>query len=66
MRSLTDFLGREIKAGDTLIYPVRRGSSMVLKKITVTSPGPTYVMGVNDAGRLITLRKPERSIFVRT
>lgn len=31
-----DFMGREIKVGDTVIYPVRAGSSMWLQKMRVS------------------------------
>jgi hypothetical protein len=71
MKTPVDFLGRKIKEGDTLVYPVRRGSSMWLKKITVTritesdrGGVKTIVIGVNDSGRRITLMKPERSVIV--
>jgi hypothetical protein len=72
MKTPVDFLGRKIKEGDALVYPVRRGSSMWLKKITVTrvtetdrdGPVKTIVIGINDSGRRITLMKPERSVIV--
>jgi hypothetical protein len=68
MTNPRDFLGREIKEGDTLVYPVRRGSSMWLKRITVTRvaerDGGTQVLGTNDDGRRITLMKPNRSVVV--
>lgn len=61
---MNDFLGREIKVGQQLVYPVRRGSSMWLTKITVTDLGDDTVHGVNDNGRRITLSRPERSVIV--
>jgi len=71
MTNPRDFLGCEINEGDTLVYPVRRGSSMWLKKITVTritesdrGGVKTIVVGINDSGRRITLMKPERSVIV--
>lgn len=33
---ITDAYGAELKLGDTIVYPVRRGSSMWLQKATVT------------------------------
>jgi len=65
-----DFLGREITVGDTVIYPVRRGSSMWLNKIIVTAigdiqrPGGQYhsIDGVNDNGRGVTLTRLERCL----
>ncbi len=53
-----DFMGRAIKAGDIVCYPVRRGSSMWLSKITVTQvvPGPTPSLGgFNSDGRKFTI-----------
>lgn len=60
---MKDFLGREIKVGDVLVYPVRRRSAMWLTKITVTDLGNDTVHGTNDNGRRITLSKPNRSII---
>jgi len=54
-----DFMGREIKVGDTVIYPVRRGSRMWMQKIKVTQivPGKEPQLGgFNGEGRKITLR----------
>lgn len=61
---MKDFLGNEIKVGDTLIYPVRRRSLMWLTKITVTDLGDGTVHGVNENGRRITLSKLDRCIRV--
>ena len=53
-----DFMGREINAGSTVIYPVRRGSKMWMQELSVTQiiPGdsPT-ITGFNTTGRKITL-----------
>jgi hypothetical protein len=53
-----DFMGREITAGSTVIYPVRRGSKMWMQELSVTQvvPGtdPT-VAGTSPSGRRITL-----------
>ena len=42
-----DFLGRDIKTGDLVVYPVRRGSSMWLKRVMVT--------GIETRGQGFTL-----------
>lgn len=64
----TDVRGRKIDEGDTVFYPVRRKSSMWLKSITVTriveSKDGVLVIGTNETGRRITLRRPERCIIV--
>lgn len=35
-----DFVGAEIHSGDTIVYPIRQGSSMWLKKAVVTGIEP--------------------------
>jgi hypothetical protein len=60
----TDFLGREIKAGDTIAYPVRRGSAMWMNKLLITQALPTAVRGWNSEGRLITVRNLSNAIVV--
>jgi len=56
---VTDYAGHEIKAGQTVVYPVRRGSSMWLSEIKVTQviPGlaPT-ITGFNSTGRRVTVQ----------
>jgi hypothetical protein len=62
-----DFIGREIKVGDTVIYPVRRGSKMWMQKIKVTQlvPGTTPTLGgFNGEGRKITLHNLENVTVV--
>ncbi len=65
---VTDFVGREIKAGDTIVYPVRRGSDMWLKKLVVQqivdSPSGSVVSGMNDVGRRISLKNLNNCIVV--
>jgi len=67
--SAADFLGNPIEVGDTVVYPVRRGSSMWLKKIAVESiqdgsQGPV-VLGRNDNGRTIRLHELKRCVVVK-
>ena len=54
-----DFVNREIKAGDTIAYPVRRGSKMWLNRLTVqqivAGPKGLQVGGVNSKGRRVTV-----------
>lgn len=67
-----DFLGREINEGDTLVYPVRQGSRMWLKKLVVRrlverdDDGKIIcvILGENEIGRRVTLYKAERSVVV--
>jgi hypothetical protein len=59
MPEAQDFLGRVIKPGDAIVYPVRRGSSMWLNNLKVltvqdTPRGPC-VSGTNDVGRQINI-----------
>lgn len=61
---MRDFLEREIKVGDTLVYPVRQFSSMWLTKITVTDLSDETVHGTNDNGRRVTVSRTKRSVIV--
>ena len=62
---MKDFLGRNIKVGDTLVYPVRRRSAMWLSAITVTDLGDGILHGTNRKGRRIKLSKPDRSVVIK-
>ena len=62
---MKDFLGQEIRVGDSLAYPVRRRSAMWMAKIMVTDLGDGTVRGINDKGRRITLSKLERCIIIK-
>ncbi len=61
---MRDFLDRKILVGDTVVYPHRTGSLMVLKKATVTAFGSTTIHGTNENGRHITLMRPERCVSI--
>ena len=52
---MKDFLGREIKPGDTVIYPVRRGSRLWMNRMTVVSAVGDRLAGVNPEGRRVSL-----------
>jgi hypothetical protein len=66
MCGIDDFLGRRIKPGDTIAYPVRRGSDMWMTWIQVTSidTAPVTIVGLNSMGRQITLKSAERVVRV--
>ena len=64
MTGATDFLGREIKPDDTIVYPVRRGSSMWMNKLRVTQVLPTVVKGLNSEGRWIVVRNLKNAVVV--
>jgi len=61
-----DFLGKTIEIEDVIVYPVRRGSDMRLKRLLVKrlNPARGTVTGLNADGRTVTLSKPERSVIV--
>ena len=46
----TDFLGREIRPGDLIVYPWRRGSAMGLNKMSVIQVTPKYIGGYSNLG----------------
>jgi len=64
MNTPKDFMGREIKAGDTLVYPVRRGSSMWLNRLLVTQALADVVTGTNPEGRRITVKNLGNAVVV--
>jgi hypothetical protein len=64
MNPAIDFLGREIKAGDTIIYPVRQGSAMWLKKLTLSHADCDGVCGYNNTGHLIHIKNLKNVIVV--
>jgi hypothetical protein len=66
--SAADFLGARIETGQVVVYPVRQGSSMWLKKITVEAiqdgPRGAVVIGRNDTGRTVRLHELKRCVVV--
>jgi hypothetical protein len=51
-----DFVGNPITPGCNICYPVRRGSNMDLKRITVTQATTEEINGYNSLGRRITVK----------
>ncbi len=57
--TVTDCVGREIKAGCSILYPVRRGSRMWMSRMQVQRVIPSarpYVSGFNSDGRRVNVR----------
>lgn len=52
---MKDFLGRDIVAGNDVVYPVRRGSNMWLSRMKVLSTEGDRLRGNNPEGRQVTL-----------
>ena len=65
-----DFVDREIKAGNTIAYPVRRGSKMWLNKLTVQQvcegPKGPQVSGVNSKGRRVAVTNLGNVVVVQS
>ncbi len=63
-----DFLGNSIKATDTIVYPVRRGSSMWMKKLVVDAVRDTAngvrVSGRNEAGNPVSIQNVQNCVVV--
>jgi len=55
MNPVVDFMGREIAAGNVIVYPVRRGSLMWLNKLNVQHVEDDKVIGYNNLGRRVTI-----------
>ncbi len=64
MNDLIDFLGRTIAVDDILVYPVRRGSKMWLKRIKVTKIECDIIHGINPQSRLIKLTNLKNTVVV--
>ena len=72
MNELRDYLGNLIEPGDTVVYPVRRGSDMHLRTMRVShievirsTPPVLHVAGSNDNGRPVKLENPDRCVVVK-
>ena len=61
-----DFAGRTIVAGATVAYPVRRGSSMWLNKLTVTLAADDYITGYNNEGRRVTVKNLKNCVVIES
>ena len=61
----TDFLGHTIAVGNTLIYPVRRGSKMWLNRIVVTKAESDTIHGTSPQGRMVKLTNLKNTIVIR-
>ena len=61
---MKDFLGREIVAGNTVVYPVRRGSSLWMNRMTVLGTTNGVLTGNNPEGRRINLTNIENVTVV--
>jgi len=63
-----DFLGNLIQATDTIVYPVRRGSSIWLKKLLVNAVRSTAngvrVSGMNESGHPVSIQNIHNCIVV--
>ncbi|MEN6367622.1 MAG: hypothetical protein ABFC88_12480 [Thermoguttaceae bacterium] len=64
MNAPRDFLGRTIKAGDTVVYPWRRGSSMGMNKLNVTQATDTSITGYSPTGRLVKVTNLQNVVVV--
>ena len=60
----TDFLGREIRPGDLIVYPWRRGSAMGLNKMTVMQVTPEYIGGYSNLGNSVRVRNMKNIVVV--
>lgn len=62
-----DCVGREIKPGCSILYPVRRGSRMWLSRLQVQQivPGKRpYLSGFNTDGRRVNVRNLDMTIVI--
>ena len=64
MKTPTDFLGREIRPGDLIVYPWRRKSAMGLNKMRVTEVTGTSVGGYSNTGRPVKVTNLKNTVVV--
>lgn len=66
--TVKDFLGNPIIVRDTIVYPVRRGSQMWMKKLVVDAVRDTTngvrITGRNDGGNPVTIQNISNCIVV--
>lgn len=66
--SATDYLGKPVKAGDRIVYPVRRGSKLWLNKMDVTkvdeSGSQPVLHGKSNTGRPVEIKNITNVIVV--
>ena len=66
--SAADYLGNPISVKDTIVYPVRRGSAMWMKKLIVDAVRDTTngvrVSGRNDAGNPVSIQNIQNCVVV--
>jgi hypothetical protein len=60
-----DCLGRTIETNHVIVYPVRRGSDMQMKTLTVSQVYDKYLTGYSPAGQLLTLTNLKNVVIVR-
>ena len=60
----SDFLGREIRPGDLIVYPWRRGSAMGLNKMNVIRVTPDSVGGYSNTGRPLKITNLKNVVVV--
>ena len=64
MKNPCDFLGREIRPGDLIVYPWRRGSTMGLNKLSVMQVTPESVGGYSNTGRPVKITNLKNVVVV--
>ena len=64
MTPAVDFTGRTIEAGHVVVYPVRRGSSMWLNKLTLTHADVDGACGYNNIGHRVFLKNLKNVVVV--
>jgi len=60
----TDFLGREIRSGDLIVYPWRKGSEMGLRTMTALQVTPEYIGGYSNFGNPVRVRNMKTIVVV--
>jgi hypothetical protein len=64
VKNPSDFLGREIRPGDLIVYPWRRGSTMGLNKLSVMQVTLESVGGYSNTGRPVKITNLKNVVVV--
>lgn len=60
----TDYMGREIRPGDFVVYPWRRGSQMGLNQLNVQLVTPESISGYSNTGRPVKVTNLKNVVVV--
>lgn len=61
---VSDYFGREIKKGNIITYPVRKGSDMWIEHAKVLDTGTDQLQIQKSSGRTAYFKSPARAVII--